>query len=448
MAESQFTIHNSQFTIHHSSFIIHHSWLKANSLFTIHHSSFIITFALHPHSMIKNISIADYNYNLPELRIAKFPLERRDETRLLVFKDNAITDSHFHSIDSFLPEGSLLIFNDTRVIKARLVFHKEGGARIEVFCLNELESGEGFARWKCYVGNAKRWKKEDLVLHSEGFTPLTATKEMVTDDSFTVLFTWHDKSMLFEDLLEIYGKVPLPPYLNREPEEEDKSRYQTIYARYEGSVAAPTAGLHFTDDIFLKLENRKCLVDYVTLHVGAGTFKPVSADNVADHQMHEERIIIKRPVLLRLIGNLNKNIIPVGTTSMRTLESLYWLGHQILTGKAEALKTGSFYIDQWEPYNSADKIHTADALTAIHDYMKKNHLQEISGDTRIMIVPGYQFKVCNALVTNFHQPQSTLLLLVAAFIGDNWKKVYNHALDNDYRFLSYGDGCLFFPTAR
>jgi S-adenosylmethionine:tRNA ribosyltransferase-isomerase len=397
--------------------------------------------------MIRNISISDYNYDLPEFRIAKFPLAKRDETKLLVYKDNNITDSHFHSLDSFIPEGSLLIFNDTKVIKARLVFHKPGGARIEVFCLNEIESGEGFARWKCYVGNAKRWKKDDLTIQIDGSPELTAKKEMTTDDSFIIHFSWHDKSKIFEDLLDVYGKVPLPPYLNREPEEEDKGRYQTIYARNEGSVAAPTAGLHFTNHLFDKLESKNCLTEYVTLHVGAGTFKPVTTNNVAEHQMHEERIIIKRSTLLRLIGNLDKCIIPVGTTSMRTLESLYWLGCQIISGRTDILRAGTFYIEQWEPYNSNDRIHTADALTAIHDYMKKHHLQEISGDTRIMIVPGYQFKVCKALVTNFHQPQSTLLLLVAAFIGDNWKKVYNHALENNYRFLSYGDGCLFFPKS-
>ncbi|HLN52453.1 MAG TPA: S-adenosylmethionine:tRNA ribosyltransferase-isomerase [Lentimicrobium sp.] len=395
--------------------------------------------------MIHNIPISNYNYDLPENRIARFPLEQRDETKLLVFRGGNITDSYFNAIEDFIPEGSLLIFNDTRVIKARLVFHKEGGARIEVFCLNELESGEGFARWKCYVGNAKKWKKDDLFLHFEGYPALTAKKEMSTDDSYIVLFTWHDKTKIFEDILELYGKVPLPPYLNREPVEQDRGRYQTIYAKYDGSVAAPTAGLHFTDHIFGKLENKSCTIDYVTLHVGAGTFKPVSSGNAAEHQMHEEKIIIHRDTVLRLIDNLDKDIIPVGTTSMRTLESLYWLGHQIITGREKSLNSGSFYIDQWEPYNKEDKIHTADALTAVYDYMKKNHLQEISGDTRIMIVPGYEFRICKALVTNFHQPQSTLLLLVSAFIGENWKKVYDHALNNNYRFLSYGDGCLLVP---
>lgn len=397
--------------------------------------------------MIHNIPISSYNYELPESRIAKFPLEKRDETKLLVFDNGSIADSHFSAIDDFIPERSLLVFNDTKVIKARLVFHKEGGARIELFCLNELDSGEGFARWKCYVGNAKRWKKDALTLHFEGYPTLTAIKEMTSDDTYIIQFTWHDKTKLFEDILELYGKVPLPPYLNREPEEQDRGRYQTIYARYDGSVAAPTAGLHFTDQIFKKLEAKKCLIDYVTLHVGAGTFKPVTSNNAAEHQMHEEKIIISRDTVLRLIDNLDQHIIPVGTTSMRTLESLYWFGHQIITGKVNKPGTGSFYIDQWEPYTSNDRIHTADCLTAIHDYMKKNHLKEISGYTRIMIVPGYQFKVCKALITNFHQPQSTLLLLVAAFIGEQWKKVYEHALDKDFRFLSYGDGCLFFPTA-
>ncbi len=406
--------------------------------------------------MIQDIPISKFNYELPESRIAKFPLEERDETKLLVYQDGSVIDSNFHSIDHFLAERSLLIFNDTKVIKARLVFHKEGGSRIEIFCLSELESGEGCARWKCYIGNAKRWKNHDLTLNYEDISnnsgksaginqpSLTAKKEAAHDDTFIVLFTWHDKTKGFEDILEFYGKVPLPPYLNREPVEEDCGRYQTIYARYDGSVAAPTAGLHFTERTFEKLAEKKCQCDYVTLHVGAGTFKPVTSENAANHLMHQERIIIKKETVLRLINNLENNIIPVGTTSMRTLESLYWLGHQILTGKEHSLSTGSFYIDQWEPYHTNDNIHAADSLTAIYDYMNRYHLKELSGDTRIMIIPGYKFRVCNALITNFHQPQSTLLLLVAAFIGEDWQKVYNHALENEYRFLSYGDACLFF----
>lgn len=396
--------------------------------------------------MPDSIPITDFNYNLPDSRIARFPLKERDQSKLLVLRDNLISDRQFIDLPDIINPGSVFIFNNTRVIKARLIFHKPEGARIEVFCLDEETSGEGFSVWQCYVGNSKKWKTGSLtIINPEDNSTLEALRLSTTGDTHLIEFSWNNQARSFEEVLDIFGKVPLPPYIDREPIEEDKDRYQTIYAKYNGSVAAPTAGLHFTDDVVKRLEEKKTIVDYVTLHVGAGTFKPVSVGNALDHQMHEEKVIIHRDTILRLIQNLDKTIVSVGTTSMRSLESLYWVGHQIITGCDHNLGTsGTFYIDQFEPYESSGNISTHDALTAIYDYLRTNRLTEITGSTRIMIVPGYQFRICNALVTNFHQPQSTLLLLVAAFIGDQWKTAYEHALRNEYRFLSYGDSCLFF----
>lgn len=400
--------------------------------------------------MIEYIPIKEYNYPLPETSIAKYPLEKRDETKLLVVNKGTITDSQFIRLHDFLPSESLLIFNNTKVIKARLIFHKTGGARIEIFCLSKENSGNGYAIWKCYVGNSKKWKNQPLeIRHDESLPTLTAERQSSKGDVHFIKFTWNDASLTFEEILELYGKVPLPPYIDREPVTEDRERYQTIYALYDGSVAAPTAGLHFTDRVFADLEKKGCTIDFVTLHVGAGTFKPVSADNAAEHEMHDEQIIVHSDTILRLIQNLQGTIIPVGTTSMRTLESIYWLGLQIITGNTNRIEeTGSFFIDQWEPYKPTNQIPAVESLTAVYDYMKSSGLSTISGYTKIMIAPGYKFRICNALITNFHQPQSTLLLLVAAFIGQDWKVAYNHAVENNYRFLSYGDSCLFFKATQ
>lgn len=398
-----------------------------------------------PILMFEAIPIKDYDYNLPDLKIARFPLDKRDQSKLLVLQGNKITDSNFSILPHLIPSESLLIFNNTRVIKARLIFHKPGGARIEVFCLDEESSGAGFSIWQCYVGNSKKWKSGSLTLLDSNNNSLEAFRVSTSGDTHLIKFTWNHESRSFEKMLEAFGKIPLPPYIDREPVAEDKARYQTIYAKYDGSVAAPTAGLHFTDTVFHGLNENNITIDYVTLHVGAGTFKPVSVNNALEHQMHEERVIIHRDTILRLIQSLDKTIVSVGTTSMRSLESLYWVGHQIITGIQRNLtETGSFYIDQFEPYQSTGHISAHDSLTAIHDYLRTHRIEEITGLTRIMIVPGYKFRICNALVTNFHQPQSTLLLLVAAFIGEQWKTVYEHALNNGYRFLSYGDSCLFF----
>ncbi|MGE5317234.1 MAG: S-adenosylmethionine:tRNA ribosyltransferase-isomerase, partial [Chloroflexota bacterium] len=390
--------------------------------------------------------ITDYNYLLPESKIANFPLNQRDESKLLVLRDEEITDSQFKNLPSFIPSESFFVFNDTKVIKARLIFHKPEGARIEIFCLEEIESGSNYVIWNCYVGNSKKWKNTELILQdSISNFSIRAQRIGIDDDIQKIKFSWDDTQSSFEEMLELFGKVPLPPYIDREPVEEDKERYQTIYARYDGSVAAPTAGLHFTQFVLENLEAKKCKLDYVTLHVGAGTFKPVSSDDALKHPMHEEKVIIQKDTLLKLIQNLNNKVIAVGTTSMRTLESLYWAGYQIITGNNNALtETGMFFIDQFEPYRNQGNISTTEALTALYNYLRINNLKELTGITKIMIIPGYKFRVCNALITNFHQPQSTLLLLVAAFIGDKWKAVYEHALNNGYRFLSYGDSCLFF----
>jgi S-adenosylmethionine:tRNA ribosyltransferase-isomerase len=395
---------------------------------------------------ISAIDITDYNYTLPDDRIARYPLERRDQSKMLVASGENAFAGDFNSISEYIPQSSLLIFNNTRVIKARLVFYKPGGARIEVFCLQpEGSYGQtGQCVWKCLIGNAKKWKEGMLSMemeHSGEKVTLNASRGEPIGDATRVFFSWDREDMPFEQVLEIVGKVPLPPYLNREPVESDTERYQTIYASLNGSVAAPTAGLHFTPAVLESLESKKCSFDYITLHVGAGTFKPVSVEDARNHQMHEEEIIVEKPFLMNLLQHLQGNIIPVGTTSMRSLESLYWLGVQLLNGKDLTLP---FTIGQWEPYESDVRIPAAESIQAILDFMARYRLKTINGFTGIMIVPGYRFRICNVLITNFHQPQSTLLLLVAAFVGDSWKSHYQFALDHNFRFLSYGDSCLFF----
>ncbi len=395
---------------------------------------------------VPSIDIADFDYELPDEKIARFPLGQRDQSRLLVAGDHEITETGFAELPDFLPERSLLIFNDTRVIRARLVFYKTAGARIEVFCLQPL-GGYGQYRkstWKCLIGNAKKWKSGPLkmtVPTPAGDILLQASRGQALGEAYQVSFEWDSPAFSFEQVREFAGKIPLPPYLNREPVESDTLRYQTIYARNNGSVAAPTAGLHFTPAILESLESRGCAIDYLTLHVGAGTFRPVSASDAREHLMHEEELIVRKELLMRLLGNLNGNITAVGTTSMRSLESIYWLGAGIVNGKEPG---NIFRIQQWEPYSGETRIPPAEALQAILDYMSHRGVATLRGFTGIMIVPGYRFRICKALVTNFHQPKSTLLLLVAAFIGQEWKKAYDFALEKNFRFLSYGDSCLFF----
>jgi S-adenosylmethionine:tRNA ribosyltransferase-isomerase len=400
--------------------------------------------------MKSQLPITEYNYPLTEDYIAKYPLENRDDTRLLVYNAHSIIDSFFRNLNQFIPNHSLFIFNDTKVIKARLIFKKPEGSKIEIFCLNDVSSGVGFAIWKCYVGNSKRWKNQELSLPDKNKSLTLVAKRLSTsEDTHTIKFTWEDPNLSFNEILENFGQIPLPPYLNRVPNECDSTRYQTVYAKNDGSVAAPTAGLHFTQRTFKDLELKKCIWENLTLHVGAGTFKPVMVENALDHTMHEEKIIIQIDTISRLISNISQTIIPVGTTSMRSLESIYWLGNQMYNNGIESLeKTGSFFIDQWCPYKNSNNISALDSLKTIESYMISKNLTELSGYTRIMIVPGYTFKLSKALITNFHQPQSTLLLLVAAFIGENWRDVYIHALENKYRFLSYGDSSLLFPNSQ
>lgn len=396
------------------------------------------------------IKIEDYNYLLPDERIAKYPLKQRDLSKLLFLENGSISEKKFKEIPDLLPKNSLLIFNETKVIQARLKFQKETGAMIEIFCLEPVESENDFQLafqlgppvvWKCMVGNAKRWKKGKLKstfnFHGKKICLKAEIKERLTD-SWLINFEWNNTEIKFHEIIEQNGLTPLPPYLNREAEESDKDRYQTVYANFDGSVAAPTAGLHFTKNILNQIKQKGIQTTKLTLHVGAGTFKPVSAEKISDHEMHTEKVIVSMETLISIKSNLNKNIIPVGTTSMRTLESLYWIALKLQNGD------NSFSVEQWDPYELKSKeFSSSKAINSLIDFLKDNKLESISGETRLMIAPGYKFHFATGLITNFHQPKSTLLLLVSALIGEKWKDAYNFAMKNDFRFLSYGDSCLF-----
>lgn len=402
----------------------------------------------------RNINIADFDYNLPEERIAKFPLEVRDASKLLICERDQVSQDVFSHVADHLPAGSLLVFNETKVIQARLVFRKETGARIEIFCLEPVEPHTDFQlafqernrlTWKCFVGNSKRWKSGELELNIEvngQAVALKAERISRSEESSLVSFYWDNPGFTFSEILENSGMTPIPPYLNRQPVESDKSRYQTIYAHNKGSVAAPTAGLHFTDKVFNSLQKKGISETKVTLHVGAGTFKPVVSQTVGEHVMHFEKIIISKATIMDLLKIQPGKIIAVGTTSVRTLESLYWYGLKLMNTKSPPKE---IYIEQWDPYSydQEDLPETSVVLKAILDYMEKEGLDHLSGSTQLMILPGYKYRIIKGMITNFHQPKSTLLLLVAAFLGDKWKEVYQYALDHDFRFLSYGDSCLF-----
>lgn len=399
------------------------------------------------------INIEDYNYDLPTDRIAKFPLALRDESKLLIYKKGNLSQAVFKDIDHLLPSNSLLFFNDTKVIQARLQFFKESGAKIEIFCLEPMQptaeiqlafQQKSPVIWKCFIGNAKKWKEGSLkkiIKFENDEIEFFAKRIGMEGEAHLVEFSWVPIAYNFSQLLESAGLVPLPPYLNREAEKEDKDRYQTIYAQYDGSVAAPTAGLHFTDDVFRKLDHKNIKTDEVILHVGAGTFKPVSADKISDHEMHTEKIIIRKSSIENLIRKRNKKIIAVGTTTVRTLESVYWFGVKLIVDKSP-----EFTIQQWDPYQEKYQLNKSviEILEAVLDFMNKNELEELKGATQLMIAPGYTFNIVDILITNFHQPKSTLLLLVSAFMGNDWKQAYQYASDHDFRFLSYGDSCLFF----
>lgn len=401
----------------------------------------------------KKLAIKDFVYELPEERIAKFPLPERDQSKLLEYRHGRISDHTFTDLPNLLPEHTLLVFNDTKVVQARLLFQKETGGIVEIFCLEPIAPHRevqmamqqtGSSTWKCLVGNNKRWKSGPVTLEFEGGT-IRAEREAQQEGHFLIHFTWEPAELTFAEVLERCGKLPLPPYLNRELTAEDHTRYQTIYANQKGAVAAPTAGLHFTDRVMDKLEEKEVEKAYLTLHVGAGTFKPVKADTMEAHEMHAEQLFISRQFLMRLLKQLasDKPVIPVGTTSMRSLESLYWLGAKV--SQHPVLSLQELHVTQWQAYESSDIPTATEAITALLQYMERQNTEYLHASTQIIIAPGYTFRICNGLVTNFHQPESTLLLLVSALIGDNWRKVYQHALKNDYRFLSYGDSSLLLP---
>ncbi|MEA4948326.1 MAG: S-adenosylmethionine:tRNA ribosyltransferase-isomerase [Petrimonas sp.] len=399
---------------------------------------------------VEKIRIADYNYTLPDEKIAKYPLQKRDASKLLLFENNKISTVHFSGIAAQIPEDSLMIFNDTRVIHARLIFEKNTGAFIEVFCLSPYAPKDysinfqqrATCSWCCMIGNAKRWKDDVLQMQVsiEGEEVLLSAKKTVkTGSNVIVEFSWNNPDFTFSELLEVAGKLPIPPYLNRASEAKDDETYQTVYSAVEGSVAAPTAGLHFTPEVMESLRKKGVKPAHVTLHVGAGTFKPVKSETIGNHDMHTEFISVPRETVQALYENEN-SLIVVGTTSMRTVESLYYVGKKIL--QQPDIDPAELVVFQWEPYDEENPILPKLALKSIIDYLDKNSLDQLLALTQIMIVPGYEFHYPQAMITNFHQPQSTLLLLIASFIGENWLQVYEYALQNDYRFLSYGDSSL------
>lgn len=406
--------------------------------------------------MVPHIHIEDYNYSLPDDRIAKYPLQERDASKLLRYRNGRVDEFIFKDLPMLLPDNALMVFNDTKVVPARLHFQKESGAHIEIFCLEPMSPPEYntvFAStetcsWKCIVGNAKRWKSGILTLYNPGNTPeitsMSLTAELMerNGESAVVSFHW-EGGQPFSRVLELCGTVPIPPYLRRETEAIDSERYQTLYAKYRGSVAAPTAGLHFTSTVLDAIAAKGVQIEDVCLHVGAGTFLPVKSSDVAEHPMHREPFSVSAKLLRSLrdniaLGDVRRPLIAVGTTSVRTLESLYYLG-------VTYLETGEIRdVDQWAPYIGENSYSTLDALDALLLYLEKNTLDELRAGTRIIIVPGFRFRLVDMMVTNFHQPQSTLILLVSAFVDGDWRTIYDYALAHDFRFLSYGDSSLLY----
>jgi S-adenosylmethionine:tRNA ribosyltransferase-isomerase len=403
-------------------------------------------------STVKDISIEAYDYPLPDDRIAKYPLPERDASKLLVLKNNEISESQFKHLGDFLPEDTVLVFNETKVIRARLQFHKATGSRIEIFCLEpEKDYQVAFTatspvRWKCLIGNAKRWKEGKLAmpLSVNGNEVILQAERLAQNDQYAEIeFSWTPEALPFASVLEAAGEIPLPPYLHRDAEPDDRDRYQTVFARYDGSVAAPTAGLHFTQPLIATLREKGFMFDEVTLHVGAGTFRPVATETIGEHNMHSETVIVRKSLIENLIAHQGKPIVPVGTTSTRTLESLYWIGI-MLQEQGTALRP--LHVEQWFPYENHAPLNVTQALQLILDYLDRHGLTRLEASTSLMIAPSYQMHVITGLITNFHQPKSTLLLLVSALIGERWKDCYRFALDHGFRFLSYGDSCLFLPT--
>lgn len=407
----------------------------------------------------EDLLIKDFTYELAEEKIAKYPLQNRDESKLLVYDGN-ISEDHYCNLSKHLPENSLLIFNNTKVVEARILFQKISGGTIEIFCLEPDEQYADITSamlqkekvlWKCLVGGAKKWKEGALfkkLNYDSKETILSAIIIEKRNDYFLIEFNWNDDSTSFAEVLHHAGLIPLPPYLNRVAEEKDNETYQTIYAKYDGSVAAPTAGLHFTESLFEKLFAKNIQKDFVTLHVGAGTFKPVKTETIAAHEMHAEFFDVSISFIENLITNIDRTIVAVGTTSARTIESLYWMGMKLAGSRGSGVESKNpnvedLSVQQWDPYNSTiTSISAKESLQILLQWMKENDLKKLIAKTQIIIMPGYEFKIIHGLITNFHQPQSTLLLLVAALVGDDWKKIYQYALNNNFRFLSYGDGSL------
>lgn len=421
--------------------------------------------------LMEQLLIEDYNYPLPDERIAKYPLPERDHSKLLVYRDGKVSEDLFFRIGDYIPEGSLLIYNNTRVIQARLVFHKSSGARIEVFCLEPIRphdyqlslGSQTGCSWKCMIGNLKKWKEGTLSLTGESHgTPFTLTAERIstTGNTHEVRFSWDDATLSFAEILDSLGELPIPPYLNRATEERDKTTYQTVYSRIKGSVAAPTAGLHFTDAVLDDLRERGIKMEEVTLHVGAGTFQPVKTADANQHEMHTEVIAVPKQTIQAILDNLG-SIVAVGTTSMRTLESLYYIGLQLRDTFAHfpyeeckfedyPWKGHQYYlkVKQFEPYTTYSHCSTEAALKEILYYLNLTEQETLHAETQIMIKPGYRFRVVDQLITNFHQPKSTLLLLVSAFVGGDWHTIYDYALSHDFRFLSYGDSSILYGKCK
>jgi S-adenosylmethionine:tRNA ribosyltransferase-isomerase len=401
----------------------------------------------------KNLQIKDFSYELPESKIAKFPLSERDASKLLIYKQGIISEDVYKNIAEYIPSESLLIFNNTKVVHARILFQNVKQELIEIFCLEPADQQIGMeiamsakqkSRWKCLIGRMNKWKEKILQIQVDDFQ-LTAELTGREDGNYIVEFQWRPETKSFAEVLEHMGQMPIPPYLKRKSEELDEVRYQTVYAYEKGSVAAPTAGLHFTDAILQELKSKQIQCEFITLHVGAGTFKPVNSSDLGHHEMHAEWIHVNTEIIQKIIHQFQKPdsvVIAVGTTSIRTLESLYWMGVKAFKDVNSSLE--GLEVKQWDPYELNIDISVSDSLNALLDWMKKNQLQNLICKTQIIIAPPYQLKMVNALVTNFHQPDSTLLLLVAAVVGPDWKRIYQYALDRDFRFLSYGDGSLLF----
>ena len=398
----------------------------------------------------KHIHISDYNYNLPDERIAKFPLPVRDQSKLLVYRNGEISETRFTSLLDYVEPGTLMIFNNTKVIQARLHFRKETGALIEIFCLEPIQPNDyalnfqqtEHAAWLCMIGNLKKWKEGTLTrrmtVKGQDIT-LAATRGEARGTSHWVDFTWDNPSVTFADILEMFGELPIPPYLNRETQESDKETYQTVYSKIKGSVAAPTAGLHFTQRVLDALRAKGADLEEVTLHVGAGTFKPVKSEEIEGHEMHTEYISVSKGSIEKLIAHEGKAL-AVGTTSVRTLESLYYIG--VTLSQHPDAQEADLHVRQWQPYETHPTLSATEALKHILHYMERHRLDALHTSTQIIIAPGYEYKVVKRMITNFHQPQSTLLLLVSAFVKGDWKRIYDYALSHNFRFLSYGDSSL------